>query len=118
MSLLSDPVKENKIRLLDVETYEETFGPKSRRKKIKLQVNSLEEMAEKVEEKTQTYEPEKDRDIKRERNSTRRTKIEIKEWLLGRVRGSGKSFTKSSTRLMCLFRFWMLAIPKGPDQRS
>lgn len=66
MSLLSDPVKENKIRLLDVETYEETFGPKSRRKKIKLQVNSLEEMAEKVVEKTQTYEPEKDRDIKRE----------------------------------------------------
>jgi nuclear GTP-binding protein len=66
MSLLSDPVRENKVRLLDVETYEETFGPKSRRKRIKLQVNSLEEMAEKIEEKQQAYEPEKDMDIERE----------------------------------------------------
>lgn len=57
MSLLSDPVKENKVRLLDIETYEDTFGPKSRRKKIKLNLNSLEEMADKVEERQKEYEP-------------------------------------------------------------
>jgi nuclear GTP-binding protein len=66
MSLLSDPVKQNRVRLLDVETYEETFGPKSRRKRTKLDLNNMEELAEKVEKKQSTYDPEKDRDIRRE----------------------------------------------------
>ena len=43
-SLLSDPVKENKVRLLEVETYSDTFGPNSRRKKVKLSNNTFEEM--------------------------------------------------------------------------
>jgi nuclear GTP-binding protein len=56
-SLLQDPVKQNRVRLLDIETYEATFGPKSRRKRTKLDLNNLEEMAQKVEERQNTYEP-------------------------------------------------------------
>jgi len=41
LSLLSDPVKQNRVRLLDVETYEDTFGPKSRRKRTKLDLNNM-----------------------------------------------------------------------------
>jgi len=66
ISLLSDPVKQNRVRLLDVETYQDTFGPKSRRKRTKLELNNMEELAEQVEKKQSTYDPEKDRDIKRE----------------------------------------------------
>ena len=44
MSLLVDPVKENKIRILEVEKYEVTYGLQKRRKRVKLNCSSLEEM--------------------------------------------------------------------------
>lgn len=44
MNLLVDPVKENKIKILDIEKYEDTFGPKSRRKKVKLNSGSYVEL--------------------------------------------------------------------------
>lgn len=50
-SLLSDPIKENKVRLLEVETYSDTFGPQSRRKKVKLSNFSFEELADEVDKK-------------------------------------------------------------------
>lgn len=45
-SLLEEPVKENKLRLLEVETYESTFGPNSRRKRVKLALGNMEELIE------------------------------------------------------------------------
>ena len=44
MNLLVDPVKENKMKILDIEKYEDTFGPKSRRKKVKLNTGDYEEL--------------------------------------------------------------------------
>jgi nuclear GTP-binding protein len=51
ITLLSDPIKENKVRLLEVETYAETFGPKSRRKRIKVNKNNFDELIEDAENK-------------------------------------------------------------------
>ncbi|KRX04411.1 P-loop containing nucleoside triphosphate hydrolase [Pseudocohnilembus persalinus] len=55
LNLLVDPVKENKVRILDLQGYEETFGPKSRRKKVKLNTSSYEELVQEVDTKTETY---------------------------------------------------------------
>lgn len=40
LNLLQDPT-ERTFKLLEVETYEQTFGPNARRKKVKLASNSL-----------------------------------------------------------------------------
>lgn len=59
-SLLEEPIKENKLRLLEVETYESTFGPNSRRKRVKLGLGNMEELIEEVEKKE--YDLEQDID--------------------------------------------------------
>ena len=64
MSLLVDPVKENKIRILEVEKYEDTYGPQKRRKRVKLNCSSLEEMCVEVEDKEVNYTVEGDKNIK------------------------------------------------------
>lgn len=55
MNLLVDPVKENKVRILDIEKYEETFGPKCRRKKVKLNTTNYSELLEEAEQKGDKY---------------------------------------------------------------
>ena len=64
MSLLVDPVKENKIRILEVEKYEDTYGPQKRRKRVKLNCSSLEEMCVEVDDKEVNYTVEGDKNIK------------------------------------------------------
>lgn len=59
-SLLEEPVRENKLRLLEVETYESTFGPNSRRKRVKLSMGNMEELIEEAEKKE--YDIEHDAD--------------------------------------------------------
>ena len=51
IGLLSDPIKENKMKLLEIETYADTFGPQSRRKRVRTNTTTLEEFAGKAEEK-------------------------------------------------------------------
>lgn len=46
------------MRLLEVETYAETFGPQSRRKRVKLNFGNMEELIENVEQKE--YDIDKD----------------------------------------------------------
>ena len=55
MSLLKDDTEEKKIHILDVEKFEDTFGPKSRRKKPKLESDTLEELAKRAEQKAINY---------------------------------------------------------------
>jgi len=55
MNLLVDPVKENKIKILDIEKYEDTFGPKSRRKKVKLNTGDYTELLKEAEDKSEGY---------------------------------------------------------------
>jgi nuclear GTP-binding protein len=63
ISLLKDNATENRMNLLEVETYEDTFGPKSRRKRVKLETEDMVNMLDKVEKKQEEYKHEKDRNL-------------------------------------------------------
>ena len=65
LSLITDNAKENKVNLLEVEPFETTFGPKSRRKKPKLNTYNFGNMLEKVEKSSEGYNHEKDKDLHR-----------------------------------------------------
>merc|ERR1719238_423090 len=60
MSLLKDSDKEGKMKLLQVESFEQTFGPKKLRKKPKLAVDDLSALAERAESNTDKYAEDKD----------------------------------------------------------
>lgn len=51
LSLLQDSAKENRMSLLESETFSDTFGTKSQRKRPKLSVQNLEELAQVIESK-------------------------------------------------------------------
>lgn len=61
-SLLVDPLKENKMNILDLEKFEHTFGPKKTRKRPKLSTLSYEGYVETAYTKADGYLPEKDLD--------------------------------------------------------
>ncbi|XP_048881431.1 nucleolar GTP-binding protein 2 [Brienomyrus brachyistius] len=65
MSLLYDRVKAHnaKVHILDTETFETTFGPKSQRKRPSLSVSDVKDLAEKAEAEALGYCAEKDRDL-------------------------------------------------------
>jgi nuclear GTP-binding protein len=63
LSLISDNPKENKVNLLEVESFESTFGPKSRRKKPKLNSYTYTNMLENIDKATDEYKHEKDKDL-------------------------------------------------------
>lgn len=64
MSLISEPLeREKKPPLLDIEKYEDTFGPKARRKRPKLQNFSLEKIVKAAESQQEEYCMEKDKNI-------------------------------------------------------
>lgn len=64
ISLISEPNdKEKKPPILDIESFDQTFGPKSRRKRPKLSNFSLEHIAKEAETKIEVYEEEKDTNI-------------------------------------------------------
>lgn len=52
MSLLQDPSKQGRMHILDTESFSKTFGGKAQRKKPKVNISSLEEMVEKVDDVT------------------------------------------------------------------
>lgn len=60
MSLLVEESKNNKMNLLEVEKFEDTFGPKSRRKKPKLDGFTYESLNEEADTKYEGYNIEKD----------------------------------------------------------
>jgi len=59
-----------KIHILDTESYAETFSSKRRRKRPNIQVDNLNELGEKVEEKQSNYDVEKDEDLVKESDGT------------------------------------------------
>jgi nuclear GTP-binding protein len=66
MTLLMEESNNPKtINILDQEPYEETFGPKSKRKRPKLIAESLEGIAKKVEENHGKYDEAKDGDLQK-----------------------------------------------------
>lgn len=63
MSLLVDSVKTAKMNLLETDPFSKTFGAKSQRKRPKLSIQSLEEMAVKVDEQVENYDVTADKDL-------------------------------------------------------
>ncbi|KAG0250603.1 GTPase required for pre-60S ribosomal subunit nuclear export and maturation [Actinomortierella ambigua] len=63
MSLLQDPVKIGKMHVLDTESFETTFGNKAQRKRPKLEMANLEDLAAKVESTLESYDEKADRNL-------------------------------------------------------
>lgn len=64
MSLISEPIsRETMPDLLNIETFDSTFGPKSRRKRPKLRSYTLEKIAEDAEMQMSEYDTNKDSNI-------------------------------------------------------
>ncbi|XP_053563123.1 nucleolar GTP-binding protein 2 isoform X2 [Bombina bombina] len=65
MSLLHDRSKphNSKVHILDTETFETTFGPKSQRKRPNLAATDMQELIEKAEALAENYNEQKDRDL-------------------------------------------------------
>jgi len=64
MSLLTDPKASGKTHILSAESFESTFGKKSKRKRPMLASHSMDELRSKAEERSDSYDPAKDRDLK------------------------------------------------------
>ncbi|KAJ3160127.1 GTPase required for pre-60S ribosomal subunit nuclear export and maturation [Geranomyces michiganensis] len=60
MSLLTDPTKISRMQLLETDSFSNTFGPKSQRKRPKLKAGTVGDLAENVETSLDGYEAVKD----------------------------------------------------------
>ncbi|KAI8821630.1 NUC091 domain-containing protein [Fimicolochytrium jonesii] len=60
MSLLTDPTKVASMKLLEVDPFANTFGPKAQRKRPKLKAGSLDDLATNVETSLDGYDTTKD----------------------------------------------------------
>uniref|UniRef100_A0A8C3RSX8 Nucleolar GTP-binding protein 2 n=1 Tax=Chelydra serpentina TaxID=8475 RepID=A0A8C3RSX8_CHESE len=65
MSLLHDRIRphNSKVHILDTETFETTFGPKSQRKRPNISANDVQSLLENAEASAGTYDQGKDRDL-------------------------------------------------------
>ena len=65
LSLLRENMTDqtNKIKVLEIESYKNTFGPKSQRKRPKLNTTSMELMRKNAEIMVERYDPVKDKDL-------------------------------------------------------
>uniref|UniRef100_H0W971 Nucleolar GTP-binding protein 2 n=2 Tax=Cavia porcellus TaxID=10141 RepID=H0W971_CAVPO len=65
MSLLHDRIQphNSKVHILDTESFETTFGPKSQRKRPNLFASDVQSLIEKAEMSTESYDQGKDRDL-------------------------------------------------------
>ncbi|KAL6731710.1 hypothetical protein Aduo_002545 [Ancylostoma duodenale] len=63
ISLLQEKAKQQRVHVTDTESFEYTFGKKSLRKRPKLTCSSLEDMTKSVQERAETYDIVKDRDL-------------------------------------------------------
>eukprot|EP00455_Lapot_gusevi_P008432 TRINITY_DN1367_c0_g1_i1.p1 TRINITY_DN1367_c0_g1~~TRINITY_DN1367_c0_g1_i1.p1 ORF type:complete len:627 (+),score=208.55 TRINITY_DN1367_c0_g1_i1:553-2433(+) len=62
--LLTDPYKHARMKLLSTESFSETFGSKSRRKRPKLSSVDMEALASSAQTLTESYDPLKDSNLK------------------------------------------------------
>ncbi|KAL7753950.1 GTPase required for pre-60S ribosomal subunit nuclear export and maturation [Sorochytrium milnesiophthora] len=60
LSLVEEPTKKGKVNMLETESFGDTFGPKSQRKRPKLKLSSVEELAGTIDDQHEKYQPAKD----------------------------------------------------------
>ncbi|KAG0364503.1 NUC091 domain-containing protein [Gamsiella multidivaricata] len=63
MSLLQDPVHVGKMHVLETEPFSDTFGNKAQRKRPKLAMGNLEDLAAKVESTLENYDEKADKNL-------------------------------------------------------
>ncbi|NXI47964.1 NOG2 protein, partial [Galbula dea] len=65
MSLFHDRIKPHtsRVHILDTETFETTFGPKSQRKRPNLSASDVQSLVENAEASSESYDQDKDRDL-------------------------------------------------------
>ncbi|XP_072836398.2 nucleolar GTP-binding protein 2 [Pogona vitticeps] len=73
LSLLHDRIKphNSKVHILDTETFETTFGPKSQRKRPNLSVSDVQSLVENAMAEASSYDQDKDRDLMTEDTGVR-----------------------------------------------
>lgn len=73
MSLLHDRIQPHnaKVHILDTESFETTFGPKSQRKRPNLAASDMQSLVENAELSTESYDQGKDRDLVNEDTGVR-----------------------------------------------
>ncbi|EGD75044.1 ribosome export GTPase [Salpingoeca rosetta] len=80
MSLLRDMPETTNTRMLSTEPFEATFGPKSQRKRPKISVENMADLARASEEKHESYDASKDRDLVQEETGEREC---ARDWIFG-----------------------------------
>ncbi|XP_038056001.1 nucleolar GTP-binding protein 2-like [Patiria miniata] len=80
ITLLQEKAKNARVHLLDTESFESTFGPKKQRKRPNLKVSDMEGLLKTVEDSTDKYDEEKDKDLVTEDEGIR---PEVREWIFG-----------------------------------
>eukprot|EP00043_Microstomoeca_roanoka_P010037 m.95537 g.95537 ORF g.95537 m.95537 type:complete len:706 (+) comp14770_c2_seq1:142-2259(+) len=80
VSLLRDVAASKQTHVLATEPFENTFGPKAQRKRPKLSFDNMDELARASEEKTEEYNPAKDRDLMREETGEKNA---ARDWIFG-----------------------------------
>jgi len=66
ITLLNEKAKNERLHILEVDTYENTFGPKAQRKKPTLATCDMSEFAAKANERLDTYDEAKDSNVVRD----------------------------------------------------
>ncbi|RKP19546.1 NGP1NT-domain-containing protein [Rozella allomycis CSF55] len=66
LSLITDSKKQGRMHLLETESFSQVFGPKAPRRKPKMKVASMDELANKATELEENYQVEKDSGLKGE----------------------------------------------------
>jgi len=66
ISLLNETAKNARVHILDTEKFEDTFGPKSHRKRPRIQAGDMESLLAQVNASNEKYSSEKDKDLVRD----------------------------------------------------
>ncbi|ESP05369.1 hypothetical protein LOTGIDRAFT_208405 [Lottia gigantea] len=77
VTLLNEVAKYKRVHLLDTETFENTFGKKSHRKRPSIKTGDLEVMVNKAEESGEKYDSNKDKDLVIEDDGMRKEALEM-----------------------------------------
>lgn len=70
VTLLNETAKNARVHVLDVQSYQDTFGPKSSRKRANIETNDLEELRFKSEQRQDDYDEDNDTAIQRQTDTT------------------------------------------------
>lgn len=70
VTLLNETAKNSRMHVLDTQSFETTFGPKSARKRANIETNDLEELRRKSEQRQEEYNEDNDTALQREIDTT------------------------------------------------